>query len=309
MAARKKLTKQQSIKLTISLVCLLVLALVPLFIPQDDRPAPEGQLEVHFIDVGQADATLLTCNGKTMLIDGGNSDDSNLIYTYLKKHAISHVDYIICTHAHEDHVGGLSGALEYATAGIAYAPVTEYNTKAFRNFQSGLQKQGLSITVPNVGTTFDLGGASCQILAVNTDTQDANNTSIVLRVEFGETSFLFMGDAETEVEKALADSQFTLKSTVLKVGHHGSSSSTGYVFLREVMPEYAVIPVGKGNTYGHPTDTVLSLLRDADTTLYRTDMHGDILCISDGKTVSFQTTKHPTGSPFGSVGKNSLGQG
>ena len=309
MSRRRKLTKKKALTTLLALICVLVAGLVaPLL--QPEAPLPEGSsFQVHYIDVGQADAALIICDGKAMLIDGGNAEDSNLIYTYLKKHNIGHLDYIICTHAHEDHVGGMSGALEYATAGMAYSPVTSYDTKAFRNFTSALSKRGVTLSVPTVGTEFTLGSASCQILAVNTDTKDTNNTSIVLRIVYGQTSFLFTGDAEKAVEDVLIDSNFPLKSTVLKVGHHGSDSSSSYQFLREVMPEYSVICVGKENSYGHPTNDVLSRLRDADVTLYRTDMHGDVICTSDGKTVSFQTAKNPTGSVFGDIGKNSAGVG
>lgn len=309
MARRRKPTKQQTILSLIILVCILAAGLITYLLQPQAPTIQDGQLQVHFIDVGQADATLIICNGQTMLIDGGNSADSNVMYTYLKKHNITHLDYVVATHAHEDHVGGLAGALEYATVGVAYSPVKSYDSKAFSNFKSALNRRGVTLSIPSVGTKFDLGDASCQILAVNTDNRDTNNTSIVLRIQFGETSFLFTGDAEAEVEQVLVNSNFPLKSTVLKVGHHGSNSSTGYVFLREVMPEYSVIHVGKDNTYGHPTDIVLSRLRDADTILYRTDMHGDILCTSDGKTVEFQTAKQPTGNVFGKIGKNSLGQG
>lgn len=271
---------------------------------QPEQPASSG-LQVHFIDVGQADAILVLCDGAAMLIDGGNSADSNTVYSYLKRHGIDYLDYIINTHAHEDHVGGLSGALNYAKVGTAYAPVTSYNSNAFRNFVKYLNNQGKSITVPTAGTGFALGGADCRILAVNTDSGDPNNTSIVLRLTYGSTSFLFTGDAEREVEQWLCDSGQNLKSTVLKVGHHGSSTSSSYQFIRDVYPDYAVICVGSDNTYGHPHDQVLSRLRDADVTLYRTDMHGDIICYSDGSSVRFSTAKNPNSDVMGDIGDNS----
>ena len=309
MRRRKKLNKKQSLFMLLGLICALVVTLVtPALLPDSQRP--EGScFQVHFIDVGQADAALILCDGEAMLIDGGNAADSNVIYTYLKKHEVKHLDYVIATHAHEDHVGGLPGALKYATVSKAFSPVTTFTTNAFNNFKKGLSQQGVSLTVPEVGTRFKLGSASCQILAVNTESSDTNNTSIVLQIVYGDTSFLFTGDAEIPVEQVLLNSGFNLKSTVLKVGHHGSYSSTSYLFLREVMPEYAVIPVGKDNDYGHPHDNVLSRLRDADVTLYRTDMHGDVICTSDGKTVSFQTAKQPTGNVFGKIGPNSTGVG
>ncbi|MBQ7336756.1 MAG: MBL fold metallo-hydrolase [Clostridia bacterium] len=248
---------------------------------------------VHFIDVGQADAALVICENKTMLIDGGNAEDSNLIYSYLEKHQITHLDYVVCTHAHEDHVGGLSGALTFATVGTVFAPVTTFSTKAFQNFVKKVADRGASITVPTAGQTFQLGSAAVTVLGPLKDYEDTNDTSIVLRIVYGELSFLFTGDMESLAETDLVASGAILKSTVLKVGHHGSSSSTSYHFLREVDPTYAVISVGTDNSYGHPTETVLSRLRDADVQLYRTDLQGDIVCTSnDGKTLTFTTAKN-----------------
>lgn len=266
-------------------------------------PSASG-LTVHFIDVGQADAALVLCDGKAMLIDGGNADDSNLIYAYLQRLNISHLDYIIATHAHEDHVGGLSGALNYATVGQVFCPVTAYSSKAFQNFVKNVEKQGKALTVPSVGQCFSLGSATCRILAVNTDT-DTNNTSIVLKITYGSTTFLFTGDGERQVEQAMLDRGEDLSATVLKVGHHGSSTSTSYAFLWQVMPEYAVISCGKNNSYGHPHDEVLSRLRDGDVTLFRTDLQGDIVCFSNGSTVSFTVSRNANANVFGDIGTNS----
>ncbi len=247
---------------------------------------------VHFIDVGQADATLVLCDGKAMLIDGGNVGDSSKIYTYLKKHEITHLDFVVGTHAHEDHIGGLAGALNYATVDKVYCPVTLYDSDAFRDFVKYVGNRNSKIIVPKVGDSFNLGSAKVEVLAVNTSS-DTNNSSIVLKIEYGETTFLFTGDAEREVEEYLLEREANLSSTVLKVGHHGSETSTSYVFLREIMPEYAVISVGEGNSYGHPTDDVLSRLRDADVKVFRTDLQGDIICMSDGKKVTFNVEKNP----------------
>lgn len=272
---------------------------------EPDQPVVTGSgLKVHFIDVGQADAALVTCDDQAMLIDGGNAEDSNVMYTYLKKNGITHLDYVIGTHAHEDHIGGIAGALNYATVDTVYCPVTGHDSKAFANFVKAVNKHGATITVPYAGMSFSLGSAAVTILAVNADT-DTNNTSIVLRITYGNTSFLFTGDAEYAVEQVLIDSGAELRSTVLKVGHHGSDSSSSYSFLWNVMPQYAVISVGKGNTYGHPTEEVLSRLRDAGTTLYRTDMQGDIIATSNGSTVSFSVSRNANADTFGSIGTNS----
>ena len=269
----------------------------------------DSSFAVHFIDVGQADAILILCDGKTMLIDGGNKADSNLMYTYLKKHNITHLDYLIGTHAHEDHIGGIAGALQVATVDKVYCPTTSYSTQAFKNFVNAVNNRGAKIEIPTIGTTFNLGSAVCTILAVNTDNKDLNNTSIVMRVVYGENSFLFTGDAEDIVEKKLLSSGMELKSDVLKVGHHGSNSSTTYQFLREVMPEYAVICVGTDNTYGHPTENTLSRLRDAEVKTFRTDKQGDIICVSDGKTITFTVSRNADMDMYQKIGLNSLQRG
>ena len=253
-----------------------------------------GILEIHYIDVGQADAALVICDGEAMLIDGGNVDDSSLIYAYLQEHDISSLKYIVGTHAHEDHMGGLSGALHAAQAETAFCSVTENDAKFFQNFTSALAKQGKSITVPETGSRYTLGSAEFQFIGPIQETNDANNMSLVLRLVYGSTSFLFTGDAERSEESDILDAGYDLSATVLKVGHHGSEGSTSYPFLRAATPQYAVISCGTGNSYGHPHEEALSRLRDADVTLYRTDLQGTIICTSDGKTVTFTTEKNST---------------
>lgn len=255
-------------------------------------PLPEGSyLQVHYIDVGQADAALVLCDGETMLIDGGNKEDSSLIYSYLRQHSVSHLNAVVVTHAHEDHVGGVSGALHAAPADMVLCPVTDYDSEAFRDFAKTVETQGLAITVPNAGDSFSLGSATVEILHCDPTNENPNNTGIVLQISYGETRFLFTGDAERDVEERILNSGTDIRSTVLKVGHHGSNTSTSYRFLYEVQPKYAVLSVGADNSYGHPHEEVMSRLRDAEVTVYRTDVQGHIVCSVDGTTVTFETER------------------
>lgn len=246
-----------------------------------------GSFTIHFIDVGQADSALVTCDGHSMLIDGGNADDSNLVYSVLQRETDGHLDYVVGTHAHEDHIGGLSGAFEADTADVTFCPVTEYDSKAFRNFKTRADERGGGITVPAVGDTFTLGEASITVVAVNSVPEDTNNTSIVIRIVYGDTSFLFTGDAEQETEEKILETGQDIESTVLKVGHHGSSTSTSQAFLDAVSPTYAVISCGKDNSYGHPHSETLAKLSSAGVEVLRTDELGDIYCTSDGTEVTF----------------------
>ena len=251
-----------------------------------------SSFQIDFIDVGQGDSALVQCDGHYMLIDGGDASKSSLVYSFLKSRSIKYIDVIVATHDHEDHVGGLSGALNYANAGAAFSSVAQGDTKSFGNFTKYLATQGKSIYVPKAGDSFYLGSALVTVLGPVMKGSNVNNDSLVLKIIYGSTSFLFVGDAEAEEEMSLIATGMPLKSTVLKVGHHGGDSSTGYQFLREVMPEYAVISVGAGNSYGHPSANVLSRLRDAGTKVFRTDMQGTITCTSNGTAVYFTTAKN-----------------
>ena len=252
--------------------------------------AGPSYFEIHFFDMGEADAALVECDGHFMLIDGGNPDNSSFLYSYLRQHGIGHLDYVICSHPHVDHVGGLAGALHSASVGAAYCPVTEYNSRAFSNFVKYLAAQGKTITVPSPGQTIQLGSARVTFIGPTDMTlaeQNENDASLILRIEYGATSFLFAGDAGKEEELSVLNSGEALKSTLLKVGHHGSYSSSSKEFLEAVQPEYAVISCGKDNDYNHPHNSVLKRLGQVCDTIYRTDLDGEIVCRSDGKDLVF----------------------
>ena len=264
--------------------------------------AQAGTLTVTWLDVGQGDAAVIQCGGQTMLIDGGKPEKSSYIYAWLQQHGLRYLDVIVATHVDADHIGGLSGALNYASVGTAYCPVTTGTTETFQSFVKYLAQRGKQITVPTAGATFTLGGAQVQILGPLHSAEDSNDNSIVLKVSFGATSFLFTGDAERAEEQDLLNAGVNLQSTVLKGGHHGSDTSTSYPFLRAVAPQYAVISVGAGNSYGHPTEAVLSRLRDAGVTTFRTDMQGEITAVSDGQTVNFSVAKNAMAETLANAG-------
>lgn len=259
---------------------------------REEPTASDSTFTLHFIDVGQADATLIECDGHYMLIDGGNRRDSNRIYAVLKKANVKKLDIVIATHPHEDHIGGLLGAFNYTTAKQTLSPVTEYDSDTFKKFSELAKSKGGGLKVPSVGSKYALGSATIEIFAVNSG-KDSNNASIVLMITYGKTRFLFTGDAERDAEQVILNNKKNISATVLKVGHHGAENSTTYPFLRSVMPKYAVISVGKDNIYGHPADNTLSRLRDAGVKVYRTDMQGDIICKSDGENITFTVTKNP----------------
>lgn len=276
-------------------ICLLLLLSLLLcgceLAPQPPAAPVSGDgLTVHFIDVGQADCALLECGGEYMLIDGGNKADGRLVVSYLEQQGVEELSAVVCTHAHEDHVGGLPSVLAVYPTKAVYAPTRTYASNIFDDFVYYTDQQGLDITIPEPGDEFTLGETRVTVLGPVQSYADTNNTSLVLKVVYGETSFLFTGDMETAAETDMLDcwgSRVDWQSDVLKVGHHGSNTSTGYRFLNEVDPTYGVISVGTDNAYGHPHEEPLSRLNQAGVLLLRTDELGHIIAASDGREITF----------------------
>ena len=284
-------------KIITTIAAVIIVALMGIFFPEEAPQTPQVQtpisgngLTVHFIDVGQADCALLECDGKYMIIDGGNVEDGQMVVSYLKQMGVETIDHVVCSHAHEDHVGGLPAVLSVFDAGTVYAPVTEYDTKVFRDFVEKAENRAGEITVPAPGDQFTLGSATCTVLGPVQEYDDPNHTSIVLKVTYGDSDFLFTGDCEVGPENDMIDywgENFNWEVEVLKVGHHGSDTSSGYRFIYETAPDYGVISVGEGNKYGHPCEEPLSRLKDAGVLLFRTDYLGHVIAETDGKDISF----------------------
>lgn len=243
------------------------------------------KMEIHFLDVGQADCILIKNEDKTMLIDAGNNGDWTTIDNYLKKENITSVDVAIATHPHEDHIGSLDEVIKNYNIKKVYMPEVTTTTKTFKDVISAIESKGLKITTPVPGKSFKLGSATVKILAPNGKKyDDLNNYSIVLKVTHGKNKMLFTGDAEAESEEEMLEQNYDLSADLLKVGHHGSNSSTSNSFLEKVNPEHAIISVGEGNKYRHPADETLDKLKDVN--IYRTDLDGTIVATSNGNTIT-----------------------
>lgn len=262
-----------------------------------------GTLKVSYIDVGQADSILIQQGSKSMLIDAGNNEDSNTVKNYIFNQGITKLDYVIGTHPHEDHIGGMDYIINSFKIGKIYMPKATSNTKTFRDVVSAIKAKGLKITAPVVGQTFKIGSATATILAPNSSGyEDLNNFSIVIRVTFGSNSFMFDGDAEDVSENEMLAKGLNVSADVLKVGHHGSSSSTTEAFLNKVNPKYAVISCGKDNSYGHPHKSTMDRLKAEGIKIYRTDENGTIVATSNGKNITFNTK--PGSYAFAGIGSS-----
>lgn len=257
-----------------------------------DKDNVKGNLTVHFIDVGQADSILIQQGQSSMLIDGGNNGDAALIKDYISKQGVKKLDVVVGTHAHEDHIGALDDVIDAFPVGKVYFPKQVATTKTYENFVNSVKNKGLKFTLPSVGSSFKVGDAVCTILAPNKDSYEGGNDySIVIKLQYGNNSFLFTGDAEVLGEKEMMGKKLDLKADVLKVGHHGSKTSTSDAFLKAVSPKYAVISSETGNDYGHPHQVVMDRLNKAKIKIYRTDEQGTIKAVSDGNTIKFTTAK------------------
>lgn len=245
-----------------------------------DSNSDSAGLNVDFIDVGQGDCALITCNGKNMIIDCGEAEYYQVVKNYLKNKGITRLDIVIATHPHSDHIGGMYMLIEDFDIGTFIMPKLTKSatptTKTYLKMISALSEKSVSPEYAQVGKTYFLSNAEIEILGPIKNSDELNDMSVVSMVKYGKSKFLFTGDAETAEEADIIDSGANLKCDVLKVGHHGSNTSSSSKFLKKANPDIAVISVGEDNEYYHPHRKILDRILKQDTIIYRTDEDGTI---------------------------------
>lgn len=246
-----------------------------------------GIVKIHFIDVGQADSIFIDYGDIDILIDGGNNSDGDLVVSYLKSLNTDDIELIVATHPHEDHIGGLDVVINNFDVEKVIKPDLSENTKTNKDFELAISEKDILVENPEQGTILEYDDLKFIVLSdKEKNYTETNNFSIVLKMIYGNTSFMFTGDAEDKVEHDILESGLDLKADVLKVGHHGSPSSTTALFLNKIKPDYAVISVGEGNKYGHPDEIIIERLNLHDIATFRTDELGTIIFTTDGNEIS-----------------------
>ena len=282
--------KGLKIILTISVIIIFIS-----FLTQNNNVNSQNKMIVHYIDVGQGDCILIQVNNKNLLIDSGPSSNRKDLLDYLENLNIKKLDYIIATHPHEDHIGNMDTIIKRYNIGSFYSPKVITSSNTFESMISALVDKNLKISVLKKGVKgIDLGkNVEIQVFSPleNISSDNLNDYSPIIKITFVNNSFLFTGDAEVSTENIVLSQNNNLNCDILKVGHHGSSTSTSEDFLISANPALAIISVGKNNTYGHPTTETLSLLNSYNIRTLRTDINGTIIAISDGKNINISTVK------------------
>jgi len=284
-------------------MAVIIILIISIFVDHSDNSDNSGDsvtesLEVHYIDVGQGDCILIESGGENMLIDCGESSESDEVTAYLQNQNISKIDYLVGTHPHSDHMGGMSAVVDNFEIGNFYMPYLPDDdiptTKYFEKLLLSLENKNLKIKNLNVGDKIQLGSAEILVVAPNhAEYSNTNNYSIGIILEHGDNGFIFTGDAEKLAEEEMIDNGLLRDIDVYKAGHHGSSTSSSEKFLDVIKPEYAVIMCGEGNSYGHPDDDAVERISKyvPAENIFRTDLKGSIVAKSDGKTINFTSER------------------
>lgn len=275
---------------------------VPKVTPEQTEP-----MEVHFIDVGQGDSTLIKCGDHAMLIDAGDNSKGTTVQLYLKKQGISKLDYLVLTHPDADHIGGADVIVTKFNIDNVFMSSFTKDNKTYRELIDALTYKSLQWSTPSVGSTYTLGSAEFTIIAPNNTYSDPNNSSVGLIIKNGESSFLFTGDAEEDAESDILENKISIDADVYQVGHHGSKTASSKALLKAVNPTYAVISCGEDNSYGHPHAETLNNLRTMGVKVFRTDEQGSIIATSDGKDITWNCSTSETwkaGEPKGTTSKS-----
>ena len=253
---------------------------------ENKKVSKNEMLSVYFLDVGQADSILIRVGDKNMLIDAGNNEDGTLLVNYFKELGINNFKYVVASHPHEDHIGGMDDIINNFDIDEFYMPNKITTTKTFEDMLDALDNKNMKYNVFSDGYEFTIDDAKFEVISANFIDGDINDSSIILKLIYGNNSFLFTGDATSNVENKILNSD--IKSDVLKVGHHGSKYSTSSKFLEEVSPKYAAISVGKNNIYNHPEESTIKKLESKNIKVYRTDILGTIIFTSDGDNINIK---------------------
>lgn len=264
-----------------------------------DTPVPKSDLmEVHFLDVGQADAVLVKTEAASMLIDAGKNEDGDAVVQYIQQQGITKLDYMIGTHPHEDHIGGMDVVINSLDIGTVILPEKTHTSQTFLDVLTAIDNKGLEITLAHTGDEYPLGSAKFTILAPNADYGDnLNNWSVGLKLQNGNNNFVFTGDAESQAEEDILSTGIDLKADVFKAGHHGSETSNIDAVLEAVSPAFTVISCGKDNQYGHPDLAALERFQRHNIQIFRTDEQGTIIATSDGTNIGWSAQPSTTMTP------------
>ncbi|MDE6677927.1 MAG: MBL fold metallo-hydrolase [Ruminococcus sp.] len=289
--------KKKTLKVAIPTILLMIVGFVVWNVFGGGFAPSLEELSVHYIDVGQGDSIYITSGGEGMLIDCGESGDTDRVISYLDNMGVSKIDYVVGTHPHSDHMGGMSKIVEHYDIGEMIIPHIDDSdtptTKYFEKFLNACAVKNLSLTEAELGREIKVGDADLKIIAPNSeDYSNVNNYSVSFIMHHGDNSFIFTGDAEKLAENEMLEKNVLEDIDVYKAGHHGSDTSSSEEFLNVIKPDYAVISCGEGNSYGHPKDITVENLSKFTDKIYRTDLVGTVVFTSDGKQLDVKTERN-----------------